>query len=197
MTRRSLGSRLALAMFVVGTAGPALAHPDIAASVAVAFEVREEQMLALSERIVFDDATSQRVSRRFDTDGDGLLSQGEMTELSAELQHRLRARAFYTELSLDKAPLDLPEAVEVAVRFDGANLALQITLRPPTPLDLKGRTLGVLLRDRDLTIAFSLSKVPPVISGIAGACTARVEQRPDETYFGGLVTPDAVMLTCR
>lgn len=176
----------------------ASAHPDIAASARLSFEMQGQRLLAMSELLVFDAATSGRVAARFDVDGDGSLSPTERETLLGELFARLEDRGFFAEVSLAGKRLQLPTPAVIDWRFEGSYLQLRLAFRFTTPPDLANRTLDVLVRDRDLIIAFNLDPAAPVIAGgEANGCTTVVEKRQGEAYFGGLVTPSVVTLTCR
>jgi ABC-type uncharacterized transport system substrate-binding protein len=193
----NLLSAMSLALWAAMSAS-AVAHPDIAASARLSFEMQERRLVAMSELLVFDKTTSQRLAARFDSNGDGGLSEAEHGNLGREVLGRLSEHAFFTELSLDGSDFALPDPEPGNLRFDGGLLQLRLTFRLHDPLDLRGRNLSVLLRDRDLVIAFGLEAAPPAISGgEADGCSARVEERSDQAYFGGLVTPNVVTLTCR
>ncbi len=61
----------------------------------------------------------------------------------------------------------------------------------------EGRSIAIVLRDRDYTAAFRLADAAPVIlRGGEGACGYRLQDRPDVAYFGGLVVPQAIVLSC-
>ena len=196
MSARMVRMAMTLGLLAAGVA-PASAHPDIAVSARLSFEMQGQRLLALSELLVFDAATSRRLAARFDLDGDRSLSAAERETLIGELLARLEDCGFFTEISIADTRLELPAPVVTDWRFEGNYLQLRLAFRFATPPDLAARSLDVLLRDRDLIIAFNLDPTAPVMSGgEATGCTAVVTKRPDEAYFGGLVTPSVVTLTC-
>lgn len=80
----------------------------------------------------------------------------------------------------------------------GGIVTVTLGFRLDAPLDVtEGRTVEIVLRDRDYTAAFRLADAAPVIlRGGEGACGYRLEDRPDMAYFGGLVVPQAIVLSC-
>ncbi|TPP09903.1 DUF1007 family protein [Rhizobium glycinendophyticum] len=178
---------------------PAFAHPDMAASVRLSFAMEQSRLTGLAERLVFDATTSRRLLTRFDVDDDGELSDVERGNLEDELLTRLTERHFFTELSLDGEQLILPAPSGAVVRLNAGYVELQVEFRFASPNDLNSATFGVLMRDRDLAIVFRLDPVTPaILSGTPSAvCVTGMQQRRDQAYFGGLVIPTMVTLTCR
>lgn len=195
--RLLLTAGTACALF--GPVSPAVAHPDLAVSVRLAFAVEGTRLTGFSQRLVFDAATSRRLLGRFDADRDAKLSATEYRALADEALPRLSERNAYTELTLDGRSLSVPEPTISDVRLHEGYLELRLEFRFAEAPDLRAATLGVLMRDRDLVIAFRPDPGTPAIIAPddAGACVTGVELRPEEAYFGGLVTPSVVTLTCK
>ncbi|KQW31677.1 hypothetical protein ASE36_05450 [Rhizobium sp. Root274] len=189
----------ALSLLSAPSATPAFAHPDMAASVRLSFEMEQTRLTGLAERLVFDAATSRRLVTRFDIDDDGELSDGERGNLENELLTRLAERQFFTELSLDGEQLVLPDPTGAVVRLDAGYVELQLQFRFASPKDLTLAMFGVLMRDRDLAIVFGMDPVTPaILSGTPSeVCVTGMQQPHDQAYFGGLVIPTMVTLTCR
>ncbi|PYB77459.1 DUF1007 family protein [Rhizobium wuzhouense] len=196
---RRLSIFAAISSVVFGLAGAVAAHPDIAASVRLIFALEGTRLTGLTERLAFDAATSARLLARFDADRDGVLSDAEVSLLADELLPRLAERNAYTELRLDGRSLSLPEPAISDLQLHDGYLGLRLEYRFPEQPEIRASTLGVLLRDRDLVIAFRPDPTMPAIitPDVEGACSTSIEARPDEAYFGGLVTPSLVTLTCR
>jgi ABC-type uncharacterized transport system substrate-binding protein len=186
-------------VFVLGPSSAVFAHPDIAVSVRLTFAVQGSRLASLSQQLVFDVATSRRLLARFDTDRNGMLSATEEAALADELLSRLLEHDAYTELTLDHHRLVAPDPKVSEVRLQNGLLVLRLDFRFAEAPDVGIATLGVLMRDRDLVIAFRPDPAMPAIvaSENAADCVTRVERRPDEAYFGGLVTPSVVTLRCR
>ena len=188
---------MACALF--GSVSTAAAHPDIAVSVRLTFAMESTRLIGFSQRLVFDAATSRRLLGRFDADHDGTLSSTEFDALAAEILPRLSERNAYTELTLDHRSLPVPDPAVSELRLHEGYLELGLDFRFAEAPDLHAATLGMLMRDRDLVIAFRPD--PATLAIIApdnkDGCVTGVEQRPDLAYFGGLVTPSVVTLSCK
>lgn len=196
MKPNCLCAALPLALFLL--AAPAAAHPDVAASARLVFHLDGDRLTSLTQILGFDQATSRRLAARFDADQDGTLSDAEREALTSELGDRLSSRDFFLEARLGREALDLPP--ETSVRIDLATD--QVTIAAdycwPTALPLNGQSLSLMLRDRDFTIAFRFDpERPAVLSGTPGDCEVSVAPEPGEAYFGDLVIPEILRLTCR
>jgi ABC-type uncharacterized transport system substrate-binding protein len=185
---------LALLVF----AAPAAAHPDVAASVRLVFHLDGNRLTGLTQILGFDQATSRRLAVRFDADQDGTLSDAERAALTSELADRLSSRGFFLEARRGLEAVNLPPAASVRVVLATGQVTIAADYRWPSALQLDGQPLSLMLRDRDFTIAFRFDPVlPAVLSGSPGDCEVSVAPEPNEAYFGGLVIPEILRLTCR
>ena len=185
---------LALLVF----AAPAIAHPDVAASARLVFHLDGNRLTGLTQILGFDQATSRRLAIRFDADQDGTLSDAERAALTSELADRLSSRDFFLEARLGREALDLPPETSVRVDLATGHVTIAADYRWPTALPLGGTPLSLMLRDRDFTIAFRFDpELPAVVSGTPGDCEVSIAPEPNEAYFGGLVIPEILRLTCR
>lgn len=200
MTRR-VSIRLAFGGGLVWLASAlaAVAHPDIAVTARLLFDFRQERLVSFAERFAFDAAYSARLTARFDTDADGSFDAGETEALRQRLIADLKSVGFFTELSQGGRSVSLPAPTAFHAVISAGIVIVTFGFPVEQGLDLQpGRDLSVMLRDRDYTAAFKLaSERPVVIRGADGRCVARIEDRPDEAYFGRLVVPQAVVLSCR
>ena len=185
---------LALMMF----AAPAIAHPDVAASARLVFHLDGNRLTGLTQILGFDQTTSLRLTARFDKDHDGTLSDAERAALTRELANRLSSRDFFLEARLGPEAVSLPPAASVRVDLATGQVTIAADYRWPAALPLDGQPLSLMLRDRDFTIAFRFDPaLPAVLSGTPGDCEVSVAPEPGEAYFGGLVIPEILRLTCR
>lgn len=179
-------------------AAPAAAHPDVAASARLVFQLDGNRLTGLTQILGFDQATSRRLMARFDADHDGTLSDAERSALTRELGDRLASRDFFLEARLGPEAMNLPPATSVRVDLATGQVAIAADYRWPTAMPLGGTPLSLMLRDRDFTIAFRFDpERPAVLSGTPGDCEVSVAPEPSEAYFGGLVIPEILRLTCR
>ncbi|MGX5665192.1 DUF1007 family protein [Rhizobium daejeonense] len=186
-------------LFVLACASCAIAHPDIAVTARVLFDIRDGRLVSVAESFAFDEKYSARLLSRFDHDGNGMFGDGEVDELREALTADLGDRDFLTELALGEQPLDLgePDAFHAAVQPGSVSITVGFRLEAPVAMGA-GQSLTMMQRDRDYTVAFRLAEDRPVlIRGGEGHCAYTVTDRPDRAYFGGLVVPQAITLTCR
>lgn len=185
-----------LALLVL--AAPAAAHPDVAASARLVFQLDGNRLTGLTQILGFDQATSRRLTARFDADQDGTLSDAERAALTSELGDRLSSRDFFLEARLGPEAVDLTPATSVRVDLATGQVTIAADYRWPTALPLDGTPLSLMLRDRDFTIAFRFDPDrPAILSGRPGDCEVSVAPEPGEAYFGGLVIPEILRLSCR
>ena len=188
----------ALPLALLMLAAPATAHPDVAASARLVFHLDGNRLTGLTQILGFDQATSRRLTARFDADQDGTLSDGERAALTRELAARLSSRDFFLEARLGPEAVKLPPATLVRVDLATGQVTMAADYRWPTALPLDGQSLSLMLRDRDFTIAFRFDpERPAILSGTPGDCEVSVAPEPGEAYFGGLVIPEILRLTCR
>lgn len=192
--------RLPLALLLgLAAAGDARAHPDIAITARLLFEVRGGRLAMVAERFAFDAGHSRRLLDRFDADADGRFDEDEAADLRRSLAADLKPLGYFTELRHDGRPIALPAPAGFHATSEAGIVTVTLAFGLDPPLELgEGRTLELLLRDRDYTAAFRLAdETPVVIRGDDGSCSHIIEARPDLAYFGGLVVPQVVVLSCR
>lgn len=180
-------------------AGPARAHPDMAATVRVLFDFHDDRLTGIAESFAFDTATSVRLLARADVDRNGVLDPAEAERLSGEIAASLKVRGFFTQMTIGgrPVPLAVPLAAEVVMQDAIVVLRLVFSVSDMGPVST-GERLELMLRDRDLMLAFRFAADRPLLlRGDGGRCSARIEPRPGEAYFGGLVVPDVAVLACR
>ncbi len=188
----------AIPLALLAFAAPAAAHPDVAASARLVFHLDGNRLTGLTQILGFDQATSRRLTARFDADQDGTLSDAERAVLTRELGNRLASRDFFLEARLGPEAVNQPPATSVRVDLATDQVTIAADYRWSTALPLDGQPLSLMLRDRDFTIAFRFDpELPAVLSGRPGDCEVSVAPEPGEAYFGGLVIPEILRLSCR
>lgn len=180
-------------------AAPASAHPDMAVTARVLFDIHAGRLTGIAQLLAFDATTSARLLSRVDTDRDGALDPGEVQALANEMTTSLEARGFFTEMLLAGRPVSLAAPIATNARLEGGHLVLSMAFAVQGAATLQdGARLELMLRDRDLTLAFRFAPDQPlIVRGDQGRCTTTIAPKPDEAYFGGLVTPDVAVLACR
>ncbi|MCQ2003417.1 DUF1007 family protein [Rhizobium sp. NRK18] len=190
---------LALALLAAG-ALPAFAHPDIAVTVRVLFNVKDGNLAALAETWTFDSAYSAYLIKAFDANTDGAFDPDENQALAAKMKADLSGLGYLTRLSAEDGtqfPLNL-SAFHVEIRDGDVTVSLGLT--PPEAVPLAGRSLSAIVADTGYIADMRLADDrPAMIRGDDAAtnCTTTISPAPDNAYFGGLVTPEKITLTCQ
>ena len=181
------------------TAAGAVAHPDIAVTARLLFEVKGGRLTMIAERFAFDAGHSRRLLFGFDVDADGHFDEGEMAALGKSLAADLQPLGYFTEVLDGGRPLALPAPSAFHATSEGGIVTVTLGFVLDQAPELgAGRTIELVLRDRDYTAAFRLAdQAPVVIRGDVEACGYRLQHRSDLAYFGGLVVPQAVVISCR
>lgn len=199
-SRRGSATLLAFAAAVILScaAAPALAHPDIAVTVRTLFELRNGKVVAMGESWTFDKAYSARLLYRFDSDRDGRLGPREAERLAARTLRDLSASNFLSQLKEGMRKVDLPWPSWSAASMAEGAITLSFVFTFDQPLAAKGeRAVALQIRDTDYAAAFSLTADRPILlRGDHGRCRTEVEEWPEESYFGGLVMPWEIALSC-
>lgn len=190
---RSAAVLLMLAFMV----GRAFSHPDVSAAARIEFRMDGSRLIGLTQRLVFDDATSRRLLIRFDIDRDGSLSESESAALVEETGGRLADRQFFLEATLASGRFPLPPASSVSVDLLEDKLVISGEFTLPDLPDMRGQSLSLLIRDPDLTIAFRFDPARPAeLSDGSARCRLAVRRDPASAFFGGLVIPEVLTLSC-
>ena len=178
---------------------PAFAHPDMAVTARVLFDIRAGRLTGIAQLLSFDAATSARLLARVDSDRDGALDPEEADALTTEITTSLGTHGFFTEIRIADRSVALAAPVAADTSMQSGHIVLRMAFAVPQPAMLQdGARLELMLRDRDLTLAFRFARVQPLIlRGDQGRCSTAIAPKPDAAYFGGLVTPDVAVLTCR
>lgn len=184
-------------LMLVLSAGQALSHPDVSATARVELRMDGSRLIELTQKLVFDSATSDRLVRRFDEDRDGRLSEAERGALIEETGGRLADRQFFVEAVLASSHLALPRASSISADLLEGRVVISGSFALPDLPDLRGQTLALIIRDPDLTIAFRFDPARPIEIGNGSlGCRAAVKPDPTKAYLGGLAIPEVLTLSC-
>jgi ABC-type uncharacterized transport system substrate-binding protein len=183
---------------LAASALPAFAHPDIAISVRVLFDLKGGNLTALAETWTFDSAYSAYLIKAFDANADGAFDGEETTALEARMKEDIAGHDYLTRLAAeDDTELPLALAAFHADISDGS-VTVSLGLTPREPLPLAGRSLSVIAADTDYIADMRLAdNRPAMIRSDDDNCTTTISPAPDHAYFGGLVTPEKITLSCR
>lgn len=181
----------------LASTGLAESHPDIAVTARVLFDVEAGRLVAVAESLAIDEASSRRLIARFDTDGDGVFDPTERAVVRQALTGDLGDLGFFAELSADgeRVALGVPDVFDATVSDDVVTVVFGFRLEEPVVL--AGRKIELMLRDRDYTVAVAFDGDRPAVVRGGEGCAVSREMRPADAYFGGLVVPEAIVLSCR
>lgn len=198
-TIRTLRRLLTLSLLCCAAPPAAWAHPDIAITARLLVDVQAGRLTMIAESFAFDAAHSRRLLDLYDADADGRFDATEMAALHQSLAEDLEPLGYFTEVTQAGRALSLPAPAAFHATSEAGIVTVTLGFRLDVPLDVsEGRSVEIVLRDRDYTAAFRLADATPVIlRGGEGACGYRLQDRRDLAYFGGLVVPQAIVLSCR
>lgn len=198
-TIRTLRRLLTLSLLCCAAPPAAWAHPDIAITARLLVDVQAGRLTMIAESFAFDAAHSRRLLDLYDADADGRFDATEMAALDQSLAEDLEPLGYFTEVIQAGRALPLPAPLAFHATSEGGIVTVTLGFGLDAALDVsEGRSVEIVLRDRDYTAAFRLTEATPVIlRGDEGACGYRLQDRPDLAYFGGLVVPRAIVLSCR
>jgi ABC-type uncharacterized transport system substrate-binding protein len=198
-TFRTLRRLLTLSLLSCAAPVAAWAHPDIAITARLLVDVQAGWLTMIAESFAFDAVHSRRLLDLYDADTDGRFDATEMAALHRSLAEDLEPLGYFTEVIQAGRALPLPAPLAFHATSEGGIVTVTLGFRLDAALDVsEGRSVEIVLRDRDYTAAFRLTEATPVIlRGGEGACGYRLQDRPDLAYFGGLVVPQAITLSCR
>ncbi|MBB4953879.1 ABC-type uncharacterized transport system substrate-binding protein [Agrobacterium vitis] len=180
------------------SAPPAFAHPDIAITLRVLFDMRRGVLTGLGESWSFDATYSRTLLDQYDRDRDGSLSPDETEALRQKLVSDLRRKRFFTNLTMGGKPAAGVEPVGFQAEAHNGLVTVTFAFSVAAPIDLRGQRLDVTIKDRDYTAAFRLADNAglQIRGDFDNKCHASVAPDPQQAYFARLVVPDQISLTC-
>ncbi len=195
---RAMPLRLALAAALSLAALPARAHPDITMECHLLFNFENGIITGLGESWTFDETFSAQLLADYDADGDGAFSESESGAIRDETFARLAAIHYFTFLSLDAQPLDVPEPFGFRAAADGGRVTFSFGLRLPQPVAPQTARLGVEIKDPDYAVGarFGAGQAIYLHGDPPANCRGTITSKPSEAYFDGLVIPQEASVTC-
>ncbi|MCE6074953.1 DUF1007 family protein [Agrobacterium vitis] len=192
--RTALAATLALGLL---PASPVLAHPDIAITLRVLFDMRRGVLTGLGESWSFDANYSRVLLDRYDRDRNSQFTAEEASALRDKLIADLGRKRFFTELSVDGRQAARLQPVGFTAEIHGNVVTVTFAFSLAGPVDLRGKSLDLEVKDKDYTAAFRLAEAGGLqIRGDGGQCRTSHAPNPAHAYFAGLVVPERITLTC-
>ncbi|TWD55359.1 ABC-type uncharacterized transport system substrate-binding protein [Agrobacterium vitis] len=189
---------LLASLLVMAGVSPAFAHPDIAITLRVLFDMRRGVLTGLGESWTFDAAYSRTLLDEYDRDHDGMLNAAETEALREKLIADLRRKRFFTNLTMGGKPAAGIEPVGFAAETHNGVVTVTFAFNVAAPIDLRGQRLDVAVRDKDYTATFKLADNAglQIRGDFDKKCHATIAPDPQGAYFAKLVIPDEITLTC-
>lgn len=195
---KRLGVVLALGWLSAFGVSPAFAHPDIAITLRVLFDMRRGVLTGIGESWSFDAAYSRTLLDQYDSDKDGRFSPAEVEALRQVLMSDLRRKRFFTNLTMAGRPAAGVEPAGFQAESNNGLVTITFAFNVAAPIDLRGQKLDVEVKDKDYTAAFKLADNAglQIRGDFDKKCRASVAPDPQGAYFAKLVVPDKITLIC-
>lgn len=196
----SFFKRLALAAGLLLSASGAEAHPDISATARLLFDFEDGRLVRLVESLTFDEARSRILLRDHDVNDDGVFSAEEQEDMARQISADFGRYAFFLEMRSSGRLQVLGRPIAFTAKNEGGAVTIAIAFAMGEPLVVaEDRPVEVMIRDRDYTVAFRYAEDRPALTRGEGdlTCDHTLVERPGDAYFGGLIVPQAIRLSCR
>lgn len=181
------------------TAMPAAAHPDIAVTLRLLFNLNGAALTGIGESWTFDTRYSRALIDRFDHDRDGAFAEDEKQALRQRLVADLGGGAFLNTLTAGDETVALGDPAGFDAAIHGPAVTVTFAFNLDAPIGLENSQASLMVRDESYIAAFRLAdRYPVMLRGDRnGSCLVRSEAAPDAAYFAGLVVPDRFILSCK
>lgn len=199
-TRLARGLRICVATAVLSMsdASVSFAHPDIAITLRVLFDMRRGVLTGLGESWSFDATYSRTLLDQYDRDRNGNFSPAEVAALREKLTSDLRRKRFFTNLTMGGKSAAGIEPVGFQADSKNGLVTVTFAFSVAAPIDLRGQSLDLVVKDKDYTAAFKLADNAglQVRGDFDKKCHTSTAPAPQEAYFANLVVPEKITLTC-
>lgn len=195
---RGLRGLMALVVWLLAGMLPVLAHPDIAITLRVLFDMRRGVLTGLGESWTFNAAYSRTLLDQYDHDRNGTFSPVEASALQEKLLSDLGRKRFFTNLTMGGKSAAGIEPVGFHAESRNGLVTVTFAFSVAAPIDLRGQSLDVVVKDRDYTAAFKLADNDglQIRGDFDKKCHTSTALAPQEAYFANLVIPEKITLTC-
>lgn len=195
---RHLAVLSATLTFLAMSLSQAAAHPDIAITLRVLFDMRRGVLTGLGESWSFDATYSRTLLDQFDINRDGTFNPAEATALREKLTADLRRKRFFTNLTMGGRPAAGIEPVGFQAQAHNGLVTVTYAFSVAAPIDLRGQSLDVVVKDKDYAAAFKLADDAglQIRGDFDKKCRTSTSPAPQEAYFANLVVPEKITLRC-
>jgi nickel/cobalt exporter len=172
------GVTLVAFLAFLAIAGPVAAHPHILidARMIVTFN-RAGEVAAITHEWLFDPAFSAWQVQGLDRDGDGTISEAELSDLARSTVANLGPFRFYTTAGEGVTNLPLASMDDARMTLDDGRLRLVFGLEPQSPYPIKA-SIEIAVYDPEYYTAFTYDAAAAVVLDKAPAGCAGVLEPP-------------------
>jgi len=199
--RKVLTSGLARVAFLLlmALAAPAQAHPNIVLDYRLVFDFDGTDVTDIGESWSFDAAFSEELLSDFDTDRDGTFNAEETRAMGDEILGNLSEVRYLTYIFVDGHDLGKLEPFGFRTQVRDGVVTLAFGNHLPAPVDASRSRIAVQIKDPDFMImALPAEKQPVFFRGVPkGRCSTEIGDKPQDAYYGGLIVPQEVSVTCK
>ncbi|WP_027487329.1 DUF1007 family protein [Allorhizobium undicola] len=174
------------------------AHPDIAITLKVLFNLKRGVLTGIGQSWTFDKAYSATLLARYDTDGDGALNEKEILALRNRLMSDLRRWRFFSRVEMNGQRVARLEPADMQITLAEGAVTVVFAFNLAGAVDMRGQTLTLDIHDPDYQAAFRLAadQALQLRGDDSTACRIFEKPDPDRPYFAGLITPSLIHLQC-
>ena len=196
---RALALIAILALSVLGSARPAVAHPHVFIDNTVNFVFDGGKITGFRMTWVFDDVFSDELLTDFDANHDKNFDAAESKKIAATIWPNMQPFHYFTYVWVDKQDLGLILPTDFKASASKGNVTFDFLVPLPKPVDPKTQSLAVEVYDHEFYVEVDLHKTEPVrftqMENVS--CTPHVRDDPSRAYFGGYVNPQEITLACK
>jgi ABC-type uncharacterized transport system substrate-binding protein len=158
-------SALALALLVVGLAGPAASHPHVWITVETTVLYDRGNFTGLHHKWTFDEFYTAMAIEGLDKNNDGAYSREELAELAKVNIDGLKEFGYFTYPVVDGKDVKIQDPSDYWLEHKDGVLSLHFTVSFDQPVPAKAKGFAYVVQDPAFYIAFLPAKTDPVRLG--------------------------------
>ena len=167
-------SALALALLVVGLAGPAASHPHVWITVETTV-LYEGNFTGLHHKWTFDEYYTAMAIEGLDKNNDGVYSREELAELAKVNIDGLKEFGYFTYPIVDGKDIKIQDPSDYWLEHKDGILSLHFTVSFDQPIPAKANGFAYVVQDPAFYIAFLPAKTEPVRLGQGAPKSCKVQ----------------------
>jgi ABC-type uncharacterized transport system substrate-binding protein len=169
-------SALALALVVVGLAGPAASHPHVWITVETTVLYDKGNFTGLNHKWTFDEFYTAMAIEGLDKNNDGVYSREELAELAKVNIDGLKEFGYFTYPIVDGKDVKIQDPNDYWLEHKDGVLSLHFTVSFDQPIPANAKGFAYVVQDPSFYIAFLPAKTDPVRlgQGAPKSCKAQI-----------------------